>query len=169
MKESVTESSQQTARSNAESLSRKLEDREIAALTLLLAGEIAAVETYRTAIQKIKDIEVLPTLGQCLNCHASRITTLRNVLEHHGITPPQTAGPWGTFASLMESAAMMLSDTAAIAVLAAGEYYGLETYRSCAEKLDADSWRTLEKELLPAQEKTQQTMSLLNRLMRNPN
>lgn len=148
-----------------ELLGKKLHDREVAGLSALLAGEISAVESYQQAIQKVKDTELISTLEQCRNSHAVRIMMLRECLQNLGVIPSESAGVWGWFAQLVEGGATIVSDQAAIATLTAGEYFGLDQYRKTMNSVDPESWKIIQKEVIPRQEQTYAVISALNTTM----
>lgn len=140
--------------------------KEIQALSTLLSGELSAIEAYNLAIEKVKDAELIPTLEQCRNSHALRIQHLRKRMEDHGKEPLRSSGWWGTFALAIEGGATMISDKVAMSVLAAGEDFGYEQYLDHMKDLDTESFELVEKELLPAQRQTLETMTLLCAYMR---
>ncbi len=148
-----------------ELLGKKLHDHEVAALNSLLAGEISAVETYQQAIQKVKDTELVSTLEQCRNSHAVRIMMLRECLQNLGVLPSESAGVWGWFAQLVEGGATIVGDQAAIAILTAGEYFGLDQYRKNIYSVDPESWKVIQKDIIPRQEQTYAIISALNNTM----
>ena len=144
-----------------ELLDKNLLGGEVAALNSLLSGEITAVEAYKQAIQNVKDSELILTLQNCLNSHALRVQQLKDCLEYLGASPRETAGLWGGVARLVEGGASMMSDSAAITVLAAGEDYGLREYETHIDRLDPTSSKVVTEQLLPAQRMTHWTISLL--------
>lgn len=143
-----------------------LRDKEVHALDVLLAGEIAAVEAYNLAIQRVKDVMVIPTLEECRNSHAMRIQFLRDRVERLGAEPPETGGWWGSAARFAEGGASIISDRVAMSVLAAGEDFGYEQYIQHMKDMDSYSYEIAKSQLLPAQSKTLQTMTLLCAWMR---
>jgi uncharacterized protein (TIGR02284 family) len=133
-------------------------DKTIDALNSLLKGEISAAETYRQAIQKLDD-ERLYQLRENLDSHSERVGILRDRIIDLGGEPAQGSGLWGAFTRLLEGGAKLFGRDAAIAALEQGEDIGVADYAKCLRDLDADSRALVESRLLPAQQRTHQTMS----------
>lgn len=150
-----------------ELVNRQFVEKELAALGELQEGECSAVEVYSEALQRVKDTELIPTLQECRNSHAKRVQKLRDMLIERGALPRENTGLMGGLARFVEGGASMLNDTAAIAVLATGEEFGLRQYEQLMPALASDMWDKAEQELLPGQRKTQRTISLLSTLLRN--
>lgn len=103
----------------------------------VLQGEIAAVETYRQALEKIEESAVREVLDSCMNCHADRVLSItQKVLELGGV-PVTSSGPWGAFAKVMEGGAMVFGDKACVAMLEEGEDKGMADYKRLL--IDSDS------------------------------
>lgn len=143
-------------------LEKHLRGGEVSALNSLLGGEISAVETYNQAIQKVKDVNLIPTLEDCRNSHAIRVTRLRDRIKEMGGLTIDDAGLWGTVTGLVEGTAALFGDRAVVAVLAGGEEYGTQQYKDNLEQLDSQSRKVVSKELLPAQKATQHLAGRLN-------
>lgn len=144
-----------------ELLQKELQHGEVAALSTLLSGEIAAVDNYNHAIQHVRDTELIPTLENCRNSHAMRVQILQSRLEEMGAQHLKSAGVWGRLTRFIENLGSMISDKFALSVLAAGEDFGFEQYHSHRSSLDVDSRDLVERELLPMQSRTLETMSML--------
>ena len=132
-------------------------------LNSFLRGEISAVETYRQAMEKVKDVRAVTTLEECQTSHARRVANLREFITRLGGTPSTDSGAWGSFAKLVEGGAAALGDQAAIAALEEGEDHGLRDYRDELEDLDAEARRLVEQQLLPEQERTHGALSTLKK------
>lgn len=144
-----------------EHLNKELQHGEVAALSTLLSGEIAAVDTYNFAMQHIRDIDLIPTLETCRNSHAVRVQFLQNRLHELGASHAKTAGMWGALTKTIEKCACMMGDKVALSVLAAGEDFGYDQYNNNLSSLDVDSRDLVETELLPMQARTLETMRML--------
>ncbi|HZH02934.1 MAG TPA: DUF2383 domain-containing protein [Myxococcaceae bacterium] len=140
-------------------------EQNVDKLNSLLKGEISAVETYRQALDKVKDVQARSELEECARSHQSRVQTLRDRIQQMGGTPANSSGAWGTFAKLVEGVATPFGDKAAIAALEEGEDHGLADYRREIPALDGDSRSFVEAELLPAQERTHRALSTLKKTM----
>jgi Domain of unknown function (DUF2383) len=126
-----------------------------------LRGEISAVETYRQALDKLSTSPSRMQLEQCRRSHEERVERLRQEVVRLGGQPEQGSGAWGAFARVVEGSAKALGEKAAIAALEEGEDRGLKLYRDEMGKLDATARSVIESEVLPAQERTHQSLSAL--------
>jgi uncharacterized protein (TIGR02284 family) len=136
-------------------------NESIDALNDLLRGELASVETYRQALEKVTDVKLRPTLEENRRLHAQRCDLLKNRVLQLGGKPAHTTGVWGAFIKLLEGGAKLFGVKAAIAVLEEGEDKALRDYRSCVDKLDAENRQFVETQLLAGQEETHRAMSTM--------
>ena len=130
----------------------------------ILKGELSAVETYRQALEKVKDPIIKEDLKECHMCHSSRVDTLVEKVKEFGGNPVANSGAWGSFAKLMAGGATVFGDKASIAVLEEGEDKGIADYM----KLLADSninVKEIASELMPKQEGTHAKMRDLKHSM----
>jgi demethoxyubiquinone hydroxylase (CLK1/Coq7/Cat5 family) len=129
-------------------------------LNSFLRGEIAAVETYRQALKQMAGSDKSDELRDCLRSHEKRVATLRQQILNLGGHPAESSGAWGTFSRLFEgAAAFAMGDNAAIAVLEEGEDHGLKLYLEDVAKLDRESRKVVEREILPEQMRTHDSLS----------
>jgi len=136
--------------------------RSVNKLNSLLRGEIAAVETYRQALTRVRIPAAKNELAECERSHGRRVTKLRDRVLALGGKPAEGSGAWGTFMKLFEGGAAALGERAAIAALEEEEDKGVTNYREAMkEELDAESRSLIEDELLPAQLRTRRAMSSL--------
>ena len=140
-------------------------DKSVDTLNELLRGEISAVETYRQAIDKLRESPTVGQLEGCRRSHEQRIAKLREQVTRLGGQPADQSGPWGVFARLVEGGAKAFGERAAVAALEEGEDHGLKLYRDDLDKLDASSRVLIETDLLPAQERTHRDMSALKQTL----
>jgi len=134
-------------------------DNTINALNSLLSGEISAVESYKKALQGIKNESLIPEFEELQISHARRAQRLRQLVESGGGVPNETSGAWGIFARSLEGTATVFGDTAAINVLEEGEDKGLKDYEDRLGKLDGEARFFVESELYPEQQLTHKRMS----------
>jgi hypothetical protein len=143
-----------------------------------LRGEISAVETYYSVLQKVTAPTTRAVLRECAHSHEDRVQCLRDAITTMGGTPADGSGAWGTFVGLFEGSARAFGGKAAIAALARGETQGLHDYRGRFWRLDQESKDLVEGVLLPAQERTMRaihdlkkmkTLSLRHRRSRHAN
>jgi demethoxyubiquinone hydroxylase (CLK1/Coq7/Cat5 family) len=138
-----------------------MQDTTVDTLNEFLRGEISAVETYRQALDKLQSSPARIQLEQCRRSHEQRVERLRREVVRLGGKPEEGSGAWGAFAQLVEGSAKVLGEKAAISALEEGEDRGLKLYRDDLENLDLASRAVVEREVLPAQERTHQSLSTL--------
>lgn len=126
-----------------------------------LRGEISATETFRQAIDKLRNEPVATTLEKCMQSHEARVAKLRARIRDLGGTPAESSGAWGAFAKLLEGGAKVFGKDSAISVLEEGEDRGLRNYREKQDQLDPESLRLVQSDLLVEQERTHATISAL--------
>jgi demethoxyubiquinone hydroxylase (CLK1/Coq7/Cat5 family) len=134
-------------------------------LNSFLRGEISAVETYRQALEKIDTAPLRAELQDCLRSHETRVSLLKSRILSLGGAPASSSGAWGSFAKLVEGGAKMFGEKAAISALEEGEDHGRDDYRRDLQKLDLADRPFIASQVLPEQERTHQTISLLKRAL----
>jgi len=136
----------------------------IAHLNQYLRGEIAAVETYRMALDELDEASTARAdLEVCLHSHRERVMLLKDAIITAGGQPVESSGPWGVFARVVEGGARLLGDEAAVAALEKGEDHGLTDYTANADDLDTEAHPLLAKRLIPEQQRTHARMSSLKK------
>src|ERR1700759_945861 len=123
-------------------------------LAALCRGELAAVETYNTALSSASLGHFRSQLIQCQRSHQNRVHLLGWRIHLLGGTPPESSGAWGVFAKAVEGAATVIGEGAAISALEEGEDHGLNEYRSRIGELDSDTRDFIQARVLPAQTET---------------
>jgi len=123
-------------------------------LEALCRGELAAVETYNTALSSASLGAFRTQLTQCQRSHQNRVHLLGWRIHLLGGTPPESSGAWGVFAKAFEGAATVIGEKAAISALEEGEDHGLNEYRTRLAALDADTRDFIQARLLTAQTET---------------
>ena len=133
-------------------------------LNSFLRGEIAAVETYQMALDKLDKASTARTeLLANLTSHEERVAALRDAIRAAGGEPSESSGAWGGFVKAVEGAARALGDKVAIAALEEGEDHGLRDYRSDLKDLDPQCQSLIANRLLPAQQQTHDRLSALKK------
>jgi demethoxyubiquinone hydroxylase (CLK1/Coq7/Cat5 family) len=132
-------------------------------LNSFLRGEISAVETYKQALDKIKDPAVRSQLQTCEQDHEKRIELLRERITSLGGKPDQGSGAYGVWAKLLQGGGNLLGEKTALAALEEGEDHGLSDYRKDLDALDGDTRSWVESTILPKAEQTHGTLSTLKR------
>ena len=141
-----------------------LVERETALETLnsLMRGELAAVDTYRHAIDQLGDAAP-DDLTTALRSHDQRATRLAEHITLVGGTPVSGSGLWGAFARVVEAGASLIGPRATFAALEEGEDRGLTDYRAAIDRVDATGLALIRTYLLPEQIRTHGLMSALCR------
>lgn len=106
----------------------------------LLRGEISAAETYKLALEGVREQrkpEALDIRAIELE-HGEAIRSLRRLVLQCGGKPSDHSGPWGFWAKAVEGTAKLFGDKAALKALKEGEEHGMKSYE-----------RALEDELMP--------------------
>jgi uncharacterized protein DUF2383 len=132
-------------------------------LNSFLRGEISAVETYRQAIEKLRDNREVSILQECVRSHEQRVGLLGTEIQRRGGKPAQGSGPWGAFARLLEGSATLFGVKAAVAALEEGEDHGRDDYERDGPKLEPSARDFVQKQLVPEQLRTHQALSALKR------
>src|SRR5438876_9593306 len=82
-------------------------------LNRLIRGELSAIETYRQALDKMKDAPEATELHAMMVDHRTAAQVLREHVKERGGNPADSSGPWGAWATLAEGAARWLAGAAA--------------------------------------------------------
>ncbi len=135
------------------------DDDTIDAFNKLLRGEIAAVETYRIALERVKDAERKRVLRENLGSHERRVGLLRTEILRQGGEPSAGSGLWGAFARIYQGGAGWFGEDAAIDALENGEEQGSRDQDAIAEILDLVARQFLDAALAPEQERTRRAIA----------
>ena len=138
----------------------------VAQLNAFLRDETAAVDTYSHAIERVRDSVARSQLIQCQRSHATRIEALQRRIQRFGGTPSTGSAVWGAISRLLDGGAGLFGVRAAVVALQEGEERVLRNYQLNVMRLDADSRSFVEKELLPSQQLTSQSLAALKTTMR---
>jgi len=126
---------------------------QIDTLNSLLRGEISATETYNQALEKFSGRPEETELRRLRDEHRTAANTLRQHVHHHAGDPDTGSGMWGAWAKLVEGAAKLFGDSAALKALKEGEEHGINSYRSALdEDMPADCKTLIRTQLLPQSE-----------------
>ena len=132
-------------------------------LNAFLSGELAAVETYKLALDNLEEKSKARTnLESCLQSHQQRVSLLKAAIAQRGGTPAQPTGAWSAVIEIAETAA---GDKAALAALEEGEDHELADYRGALAGLDASARQLVEMQLLPKQIQSHHSISELRKTL----
>ena len=134
-------------------------------LNKFLRGEIAAVETYNMALEKVDPASPAHSiLEENRRSHEERARLLREEILALGGEPSTSSGAWGVWAKAIEGGAKIVGEKATIAALEEGEDHGLKEYKVMDDKdLDPKLRQIITSQLLPQQQQTHQRMSSLKK------
>lgn len=111
-------------------------------LNKLLRDELSAAETYRQALDKMRDDYGsdgrYQDLMRMLHDHEQAAGQLRQQILQLGGTPSSDSGAWGTWSNTVMGAARLLGDKAALKALKEGEESGIKDYRSVMDRVPAE-------------------------------
>ncbi len=142
-------------------MQNQMQEPEIDLLNVLLKGEISAVESYDAALFKVNESSVADILQQCRESHNFRAERLRSTISESGGEPICDAGPWGSFAKMVTSAAGGVGDKAIISALEEGEDIGSNTYEWKLRDMKGENRNLIRDELWPKQKATHKLISKL--------
>lgn len=143
-----------------------IQKADVDQLNSFLRGELAAVETYDQAIDKIDDFEIQASLRAVRASHDRRAELLQQRVVAMGGEPATSSGLWGSFAKLVEGSAALFGVSPAIAALEEGEDRGRDEYRRDLRDLSPDNKTFVATAILPEQLRTHDAMSVLKRQLK---
>jgi uncharacterized protein (TIGR02284 family) len=110
-------------------------------LNSCLRGELAAIETYRQALDKARaeyaSDPKFQHLTQMLRDHEQAATELQSLVRQCGGTPTADSGAWGAWSKTVMGTARLFGDRAALKALKEGEESGIKQYQGVEEDGDA--------------------------------
>jgi uncharacterized protein (TIGR02284 family) len=109
-----------------------------AGLNRLIRGELSAIETYRQALDKMKDSPEVTELHAIMVEHRTAAQSLREYVKQRGGDPSSDSGPWGAWAKLVTGTAKLFGNSAALKALKEGEEHGVKEYESFLDDENAD-------------------------------
>ena len=136
-------------------------EADVNQLNSFLRGELAAVETYDQAIDKINDSHVQGRLREVRLSHEQRASLLRQRVLSLGGEPAEGSGLWGSFAQLVEGGAKLFGPAAAISALEEGEDHGRDDYRRDLTELTSETRTFISRTILPEQQRTHDAIRAL--------
>jgi hypothetical protein len=110
-------------------------------LNSCIRSELAAVETYRQALEKQRSQygqkPEFRELNDVLRDHEEAAAQWRTIVQQLGGTPTTDSGTWGTWSKTVMGTAKLFGDKAALKALKEGEESGLKEYRGVANDASA--------------------------------
>jgi uncharacterized protein (TIGR02284 family) len=114
----------------------------------LIRGEMAAVKTYKTALEKVKDPKEVKKLKAIQEDHSNAVTKLKTFANKEVKEDTESAGPWGAFAKAYTGGAKLFGNETALKALKQGEEHGINEYQ---EALEDDSIKPELKQMIRTQ------------------
>ncbi|MDP2393213.1 MAG: DUF2383 domain-containing protein [Methylococcaceae bacterium] len=138
----------------------------IETINKLLKNELAAVESYQQALDKLREDVSLGEsehLRPIYQDHKTAVSSLQTHSRSLGGTPAETSGAWGTWATLVLESASILGNRSALKALRQGENSGLDDYEEALKdsELSEDLHSLIATKLLPAQQAHIRTLDRL--------
>jgi uncharacterized protein (TIGR02284 family) len=120
-------------------------------LNSLLRGELAAMETYQQALDRVSTEPGAFELRRIETEHRQAAEVLRQHIVQRGGKPATDSGAWGTWARAVEGTAKLFGNAAALRALKEGEEHGASSYESALQdpNLDAECKELITSTLLP--------------------
>jgi rubrerythrin len=135
-------------------------------LNKLLRDELSATETYRQALDKIRDDygqdARFQELARMLRDHEQAAQELRQQIRQLGGTESQDSGGWGTWSNTVMGAARLLGDKAALKALKEGEESGIKDYHSVLDRAPPEMTGMIRSIVSREQEHVQQLDRLID-------
>jgi hypothetical protein len=121
----------------------------------LIRGELAAVKSIDSILNKIKDSNEKTQLTQIRQDHILAVDRLKMYAKSDFVEDAGTSGPWGAFASAFTGGASLFGDKAAMQALKIGEQHGLNEYKESISDaaVSPELRHVIESELIPNQQK----------------
>lgn len=137
---------------------------DIEILNSLLRGELAAVETYVRAINKLEDPHVVADLQAIHEQHVQSEILLREKVLELGGEPVDYSEPWGTCTAAISGETRVVAPATALAALRQGEERSIIEFEDSLkhEEVAADCKQLIRTNLLPTGRKH---VAELDRLM----
>lgn len=114
----------------------------------LIRGEMAAVKTYDTALEKVKDPKEVEKLKMIRKDHVTAVEKLKTFANKDVKEDTDSAGAWGAFATAYTGGARLFGDETALKALTQGEEHGVNEYK---EALDDNAIKPELKQMIKTQ------------------
>jgi hypothetical protein len=133
-------------------------------LNSLLRGELAATETYQQALDVLGHAPGAMDLRRIHEEHRQAANTLRLHIRQAGLEPAYSSGAWGSWAGLLEGAALALGPHTAARTLKQGEELGVTDYERALQNdhLPPECKTLIHEQLLPH---TREHVATLERIL----
>ena len=115
-------------------------------------GELSASETYKQALEKIKDQPESDQLLTMQKDHFHAMQSLKNYIDVSNEKTPEGSGAWGTWAKTVMGTAKIFGDKSALKALKEGEEHGLKQYEDALnDDIDPSLKNMIKEKFIPRQ------------------
>jgi rubrerythrin len=136
-------------------------------LNAALRGELAAIETYGQALNKLRpehgNDPKFAQLSQILEQHDQAAARLQSLIRLHGGSATTDSGAWGTWSNTVMGAARLFGDRSALKALKEGEESGIKHYRQILDDSSVPS--DLRSEVTTLMQRSQEHVRQLDQMM----
>jgi hypothetical protein len=129
----------------------------------LCREELGAAQTYEKALSLATLRKHSDVLGRCFASHSNRASELARQISLLGGEPPTAPGVWSSLVPALTTAALVVSERLALALLEEAEEHGMKSYYDHVSELDPASQLLVVERILPAQERTHAAIAELKR------
>lgn len=120
----------------------------------LIRGEMAAVKTYDTALEKVQDPKEIEKLQTIRQNHVTAVEKLKTYATKDVKEDTKSAGAWGAFATAYTGGARLFGDKTAVKALTQGEQHGIDEYKEALEdkNINPELKKMIRTQFLPKQQ-----------------
>ena len=136
--------------------------KAIEALTTLLHSELAAVESYDKALDRVKETRRTTLIG-CQASHSRRVTLLNQRLSSLGSDVVLIVGQWETLIVAVTTGSGFLGERGVIAALMDGEDGVRDTYCTALKQCESLTAQFAATQLIPDMNRTHEAISTMHR------
>ncbi len=144
-----------------------MDARTVAALNVLLRGELSAVVCYQRVLRRLPNpVRGREEIEESLDSHHGRAACLALEIAHRNGRPLPRPGAWARVLGLLAGVLSTISFRIAVRLLELVEIRGIERYDSSWVALDESARELLATSLFPQQVLSHQSAVLLNEIGR---
>lgn len=133
----------------------------------LIRGEMAAVKTYDSALEKVKDTKERKELQKIREDHVTAVEKLKTFATKDINEDTKSAGAWGAFSTAYTGTAKLFGNDAAMKALKQGEEHGVNEYKEALEddNIKPELKQMIRTQFLPKQQEHIKTLQQNTRAM----
>jgi rubrerythrin len=129
----------------------------------LIRGEMSAVRSFDSVLEKVKDKNERQQLQAMRQDHVKAVETLKKYAPKEVKEDTKTSGPWGNFATAWTGTGKIFGDKAAVRALKTGVDHGVNEYQEALEdeNITSELKDKIRTELLPRQKEQAKKLDAL--------